>query len=354
MISEKKSWLFNFASSYSGGGLRRLIETARFFEKNGGATFIINKKTEKLVREYSDNNVFFPVAPNKIFRLFKDGYYLEKILREVEKTDVYFSYGLPIFFDVSTINWFHVSNALSLNTQGIYLPILKKLEMEILKNRILKSLRDTNIISAESEYTLGLVREGAKSFNYDIYGSILPNGFDKEEFINIDQPSEYQDLYSITVGSYQYKRLELAFDIHQLLKNKEPRLKNFYVIGNKSDVPSKLLSNEEVIVEDIKDRKKLINLIAGAEYYISASQIENSSIAALEGLLLAKNTVISDIPSHHEMLSSIGFSEIIEPKSMVKFLMTEGNDPDRLNTFYTWDQATQKLNEILGKYSLSL
>ena len=353
MITEKKSWLFNFASSYSGGGLRRLIETARFFEKNGGATFIINKKAEKLVREFSGNNVFFPVVPNKIFRLLKDGYYLENIVREAGKPDIYFSYGLPIFFDVTTVNWFHVSNALSLNTQGIYLPILKKLEMEVLKNRILRSLRNTNIISAESEYTLNLVKEGAKSFNRDIYGSILPNGFDKEEFINIDQPSEYKDLYSITVGSYQYKRLELAFDIHQLLKDKEPRLRKFFIIGNKNDVSTKLLSNKEVIVEDIKDRKKLINLIAGAEYYISASQIENSSIAALEGLLLAKNTVISDIPSHYEMLSNIEFSKIIEPKSTAKFLMTEGNDPDRLSSFYTWDQATQKLNEILGKYSLS-
>ena len=43
MVLEKILWLFNFSASFTGGGLIRLIETARWFDQNEGGNFI--KKT---------------------------------------------------------------------------------------------------------------------------------------------------------------------------------------------------------------------------------------------------------------------------------------------------------------------
>tara|TARA_B100000029_G_scaffold511989_1_gene607423 strand:+ start:895 stop:1959 length:1065 start_codon:yes stop_codon:yes gene_type:complete len=354
MTQQKRTWLFNFASSFSGGGLRRLIETAKYFDTNGGATFIINKKSEQFLQQYSKNNIFFTVQPNKILRLLKDGYYLKKILRKAKTPEIYFSYGLPIFFDVAKINWFHVSNALSLTTKGINLPFLKKLEMQVLRNKILRSLEYADIISAESEFTLNLIKARAESRNLSIFRSILPNGFNHSELSSISKPQECKDLYSITIGSYKYKRLELAYDIYNLLKQDEPRLNRFIIVGNKSDLSKRLSNNNEVAVYDIQERERLIKLISGAEYYISASQIENSSIAALEGLILAKKTIVSDIPSHYEMLKHFQCDEIIDPKTGTKFLIPNVVEKNKLKSFPTWDKAIYQLNDILDKYSLSL
>ena len=37
-----QNFLFNFSSSYSGGGLKRLLAFSEWFNKNGGANFIVH------------------------------------------------------------------------------------------------------------------------------------------------------------------------------------------------------------------------------------------------------------------------------------------------------------------------
>ena len=76
----KKKWLMNFSASYTGGGSKRLLETAKCFDKSNGGHFIIHQKSYKLIKDYSNNNVFYVVNPNRIRRLFNDGYYLQNIL----------------------------------------------------------------------------------------------------------------------------------------------------------------------------------------------------------------------------------------------------------------------------------
>ena len=60
-----------------------------------------------------------------------------KIIAEIGEPDIYFSYGIPVFKDIAKINWFHISNALTLKTKNISLPLGKRIQMWILKNRIL-------------------------------------------------------------------------------------------------------------------------------------------------------------------------------------------------------------------------
>ena len=54
-------------------------------------------------------------------------------------------------------------------------------------------------------------------------------------------------------------------------------------------------------------------MIEGASYYVSASGIENSSIAVTEALLLSPSVVLSDIPSHREAVRDMERAELHVP-----------------------------------------
>ena len=351
---KKNVWLFNFSSSYSGGGLRRLIETSKWFDENEGGIFIVHSQAFQYIKAFTKKNVYFEIVPNKVKRLFNDGYYLREILETIGTPEVYFSYGIPIFYRIGKVNWFHVSNALSLKTKDIHLPFLKRLQMILLKRRIIDAIKFTQIISTESEYSLNLLRRLNKDNNQRLFSAILPNGFDKNELINVSKNTGNES-YAITVGTYKYKQLDKAFRIYHQLKSVNSNLKKFIVIGDKKDLSLKLTKNDEVVVDSCEDRKQLLGLLSNAEYYISASQIENSSIAALEGMILSKNIVVSDIPPHREMLTNINFKEIIEDNSRSKFLMASYEPgKNELGGLFAWNEATQKLYDTFKEYGESL
>ena len=92
-------------------------------------------------------NRYFFIEENKILRLLNDGYYISKIVEEIGRPDIYFSYGIPVFNDLANINWFHISNSLTLKTKDISLPFSKRVQMWILKKRIISSMDKTNILS---------------------------------------------------------------------------------------------------------------------------------------------------------------------------------------------------------------
>ena len=142
-MKKKLVWLFNFSSSWVGGGLIRTLETVKWFDNNMGAYFIINDRIKNEISKHSKNNKYFFISDNKVKRLFSDGYYMPKIIAAIGKPDIYFSYGIPVFNDIAKINWFHISNALTLKTQKISLPLKTRIQMLILKKRIIKSIKYT-------------------------------------------------------------------------------------------------------------------------------------------------------------------------------------------------------------------
>mgnify|MGYP001158669324 CR=1 FL=1 len=46
MLINNKKILFNFSSSYTGGGLKRLISFSEWFDSHGGAVFIVHEKSK--------------------------------------------------------------------------------------------------------------------------------------------------------------------------------------------------------------------------------------------------------------------------------------------------------------------
>ena len=343
-------WLFNFSASSSGGGLRRLIETARWFDQNEGGYLKKKKKARQAVKNFANKNQFFEVSSNKLQRLINDGYYINDILKKIDFPDIYFSYGVPIFFSVGRVNWFHVSNALSLTTYNIDLPLKRKLEMILLRRRIIESMKFVQMVSAESNFSLNLIKERYTE-SRDIYFAILPNGYSELELQKHSRKTNNEKHFAITIGTLEYKQIGLAFRVFKMLQKSNPLLEKFIIIGDKQDVPRQIIESGEVEVDIGMNRDELIQWLYNAEYYISASQIENSSIGALEGLIFTKKVVLSDIPPHREMLQGINFDEIYEEQSGARLLIASYDPRKKISGICSWSQATQKFCELFENYA---
>lgn len=348
----KKShiWLFNFSSSWNGGGLKRVLETVKWFDINYGANFILNKKVEKKVNVYNKKNKYFFVSQNKLKRLFFDGYYLNEIIEEIGKPDIYFSYGIPIFYDIATINWFHISNALTLKTKNISLPFLKRIQMLILRDRVIKSMKHADISSGESEFSIELLKNRLKIKNVKCFYEVLPNGYDIEQLKDIqkyNRRSTYN--YAITIGTYNYKRIKTVFKLFLNLK-KTHNLEKLYIVGSSDQIPRSLKNHKHIEIFDTIPTKQLYLLLYNAEYYLSASQIENSSIAVIEALILTRNLILSNIPSHVEMVRNFKTKKLFIDNSNSEFITLKESDKDSKFIPISWTDVNKKLFQIIENY----
>ena len=348
-MKKKSIWLFNFSSSWNGGGLIRTIETIKWFDDNLGAYFIVNEKIKDQLVNYSKNNKYFFVSKNKLKRLFSDGYYIPKIIDEIGKPDVYFSYGIPVFNNIAKINWFHISNALTLKTNNISLPILIRFQMWILKYRIIRSMKYTQIASGESEFSVNLLKAENNKQTIKCHYNVLPNGYNISLLENILIKTREQFYkYAITIGTFKYKKIKIALELfHEIRKTNN--LKKFIIIGEYNSLPKAIINDKFVEVKSNLSREDLFTLLYNAEYYLSASQIENSSIAALEALLLCKNIILSKIPSHVEMLRKFKTKKIILKKYKTDFIILENNHIYKINAT-PWGEICKKMIDIIDDF----
>src|ERR1035438_6412444 len=141
--------LFNFAASYSTGGYKRLYEYAKWFNGNGGAWFVIHPRCSQLTAEIP-NNRFFIVSQSRIERLYNDCGYLKAIEQEIGQPELYYSYGIPLYFRFGKVSWFHLSNVLPLGQKAIPLNLFARLKFAFLGMKIRSGFAYADIISAES------------------------------------------------------------------------------------------------------------------------------------------------------------------------------------------------------------
>ena len=106
-------FLFNFAASYSGGGYKRLHAYAQWFNANGGAWFAVHPRCAGLITEFT-NNQYFVVSRSHLGRLFDDWGYLDDIGTKIGRPELYYVYGIPLYYRFGLVNWSHLSNVLTL------------------------------------------------------------------------------------------------------------------------------------------------------------------------------------------------------------------------------------------------
>tara|TARA_B100001059_G_C17825125_1_gene580872 strand:- start:28 stop:1086 length:1059 start_codon:yes stop_codon:yes gene_type:complete len=348
-MNKKHKWLFNFSSSTVGGGLIRILETIKWFDSNNGSYFIVNYRIKDLVSKYNKNNKYFFVSDNKFKRLLSDGYYIPRIIDEIGIPDVYFSYGIPVFKEIGRINWFHISNALTLKTDKISLPLKTLIQMMILKKRIIKSMRYTDIATGESEFSINLLKQEAGKRNFKCHYDVLPNGYNIKSIKEIvNKKRELLLKYAVSIGTYKYKKIEIALELFHHIKEAN-NLKKFIIVGSASNIPRSVINDKFVEIVPSMSRENLLNLLYNAEYYISTSQIENSSNAVLEALLLSKNIILSNIPSHNEMLRNFKTKTITLNNTEFHSLKNIYNKIEAIS----WVEVFKKMFDIINNFKQS-
>ncbi len=336
-------FLFNFAVSYSGGGFKRLYAYAKWFNQNGGAWFIIHPMCQSLISEFP-NNHFFVVNQSKLQRLFHDCDYLKELESEIGIPDVYYSYGIPIYHKLGRLNWFHLSNVLPLGSQGIPLPLFDRLKLNYLGKRIENNFKNADVVSAESSFSLSLIKA-----NHPLRFFVSVNGSDDEILFYNSAKQEKKEKIAVVLGTYRYKALEDSYAVFEMLRAKDDQLK-LMIIGDDKKVPKSLRTNPNIILMGSLPRDKVVDYLRQSEFYISTTYIENSYNAASEGIFFAKESYISDIAPHRELVTGLHFEEVSIPNLNRSLLHLKREEISPVN-LKTWDNVITEMVEHISESS---
>lgn len=348
--SEAEPWMdiapdkiiFNFAVSYSGGGLKRLYEFSKWFGSKGGATFIVHPKCANLCEEFPSNR-YIEVRQSALTRLFDDCGFLRRILNGRLQPDFYYSYGIPIYRKQAKVNWFHLSNILPLALRGIPMDWPSRLKLSLLGRRIRSNLDNADIISAESEFSLDVIGRGQ---GRDLF--LSGNGLDEELKPGADPGTLSRIELATVVGTYQYKALGDALGVYEALQEERPELR-LRIIGPVKQVPLEIRRHSGVETTGQQKHADVIASLRQSKYYISTTLIENSSNASAEGVFLADEAYLSDIGPHRELLEgqpyrSINISGVDRPLLHVK------RDELTSDKLKSWAQvAEEMLHEVTSR-----
>lgn len=342
-MKTENRYVFNFAVSYSGGGLKRLYEYAKWFHGNGGSCFIVHPNCDYLVSEFP-NNKYFIVHQTRWQRLFSDCAYLEKIRLEFGEPDLYYSYGIPIYARFGKINWFHLSNVLPLALQNVPMKVFDWLKLAYLGLLFKKNFSNADVISAESKYSIAVIdREHCDKLFVSV------NGGDDELTRIGSNTSAAKGNFATVVGTYKYKSVEHALLVFDMLKRANPKLK-LQVIGSHVTLPATLARRDDVLVMGLLKRSEVINCLRDSKYYISMTHIENSYNAASEGIFLADESYISDIGPHRELLDGINFRSMELP-SVGRTMLHVTRDEISGHNLKSWNDV---ITEMILRFKESL
>jgi hypothetical protein len=341
----QNNFIFNFAVSKSDGGLKRLFEFCKWFDENGGASFIIHPDCIFLKEKFKKNK-YFVVFQSRMERIFNDCAYLSNIKKKISNPDLYYSYGIPIYHPFGKVNWFHLSNVLPISndTSGLGLSFFDRFaRLKVLDWKIKKNLNNADIVSAESENSLRLIN------NHKIKESFLSiNGSDDEiKFLENNYRIKKEEI-AVVVGTQRYKRVSDAYLIFQDLRNQYKDLK-LVIIGNIKNLSRNIIDDENIILTGALKHTEVIEVLKKAKFYISTTRIENSFNNASEGIFLADESYISDIASHRELLQDEIHDYVSFDSLNQKLLKIKKNDIKGKNLIL-WSEVIDKIiNKVKDK-----
>jgi len=341
------NYIFNFSVSRSGGGFKRLYEYARVFSRKGGAHFIIHPDSYSLLSEFP-NNEYHIIHQTKRKRLLNDFSYLQGVVGSHGRPDLYYSYGIPIASKVARVNWFHLSNVLPLAYSGVPMTLFDGLKMRLLGPRIKAGFKNADVISAESEYSLGLINSGDKNLLLSVNGSD-----DEINHSNKVSDNIKKDI-AVVMGTYQHKAIEESYHIFKMLKRMRSSSLKLILAGDPARVPEMIKSDPDVTVAGHLSRKELMRILSDAKFYISTTYIENSYNAASEGIFLAEESFISNILPHLELLNGENYKITTIPGLTRSFIHTESRLLNGAN-IKSWDEVVdQMVGEVRRILNLKL
>ena len=263
------------------------------------------------------------------------------VKEEIGRPDLYYSYGIPIYSIVGKINWFHLSNVLPLGSKGISLSFFDRfIKFKLLGEKIRNNYKKADVIAAESNQSLGLVKIEEKE---KLFLSV--NGSDDElDYLQTQDDMEKDDIATV-VGTHGYKSIPDSYEIFKMLKEQNECLK-LVLIGNKDTVPEELKCKKDIVYTGIIPQSDVIDYLKRSKYYISTTQIENSFNAASEGIVFADESYISDIGPHRELLLNESYETVSIASLENSVLYVKKKDISGKNMQSWGDVITDIINKV--------
>ena len=121
------------------------------------------------------------------------------------------------------------------------------------------------------------------------------------------------------------------------------------IFGEISTIPFEIRKDPDVIIHGFQDHSIIIDFLQRSSYYINTSYVENSWNAAAEGVFLSRESFISDIPPHRELIkgSRINICKNINTTTPVLNLKKESNEAINLTS---WDEEIKKIIYEVEKF----
>ena len=334
--TEYQHYLFNFSSSYSGGGLKRLLAYINWFHLHGGAHFIVNKRLDGQLAKYGENTYHY-IDVSNLDKFTNIQAYVDDIIVTIGGCDFYYSYNVPMKDFRAKVKWFHLSNVLPLSgTSGLNLPNRRRIELWWLGVITKKGLRHCDFVSAESRFSLNLLGN-----NDRIKQIVSSNGADHELEVMARRCNPFPEQIAVVVGTYFHKNVIDSYKVYQYLKKSDPSL-NLVILGDPDIVPERVKQDPTVIFKGVVGHDEALEILSNAKYYINASLVENSWNAASEGSSLAQESFVSKIPPHLELFEGSEVAEFrdIETRSPMLRLT---RDKFKMDNLETWDEIISNM-----------
>ena len=282
--------IFDFSATPTGGGLKRLLAYVDFFSASRERVlFLVHPQTEDHV---AGKTVEYEVVRrNPLARLWFDSRFVS---RYGGRARWFFSYGIPIYGKVGDHNWLHISNSLPFGLLGLTLDIKTFVRNFLLRERFVACADNCSVVSAASEFTLDIYR---KTTGWHRQFALLCNGLEAVE----SAAGNMRAAQAIAVGTSGYKRLDRTCAVLEQMQTTRP-LEKLLIIGNRGSVPLGVRRKPYVECLGVLPHQQVLQRLGQSQVFISTSEIENSSNAVLEALALCGTVVVSDIPSHRELI----------------------------------------------------
>jgi hypothetical protein len=329
--------VFNFSASYIGGGRKRLDAFAQWFDMRGGATFFIHPACESL-RDRFPTNDYITVRVTRFQRLLSDFRHVRNATSE--PPDLYYSCGIPIPYRIGRVNWLHVNNVLPLTSHHLPITAFDRLKRAVLGPRLRQSSKWCEVVSVMSQSSIDLLgRSFAPRAVVSVQGSD-----DELASLETKHSSVEAEPNVIVVGTWKYKALDDAFRVFNWLRSHDSDLR-MQLFGPAQFVPRPLRKSSHVILRGVVDHAQLINELQSCRYYLSTTRLENAYGSAAEGIFLAPQSLISDIPPHRELLAgepfeTVNLSALDRPLLKVRRRLLTGVN------LRTWDSVIQEMLRI--------
>jgi hypothetical protein len=299
---------------------------------------LIHPRCQTLQTEFPRNQ-FTIVDQSPMQRMLGDFRVVRRLRRRAGAPACYYSYGIPIFERIATVNWFHVSNVLPFDWRSVPMPFRDKLKFGILGYRLKQHLGHADVISAESQASLDLIES---AYRHRLFLSV--NGSDDELRHAQNDQTAVKDQIASVVGTYRHKALGDSCRVFDMLRSADHPLK-LLIFGDDKWIASSVRRHPGVVVMGDRPRAEVIETLRRSKYYISTTRIENSSNAASEGVFLADQSYISDIGPHRELLAGMPYDHVAVPGLAKPVLRVTRGHISAAN-LRSWDQV---INDMIAR-----